>query len=121
MSKADKSHSTWKRMVNGKKKNKVIAKGKSEKTKGGANITKVSHGKQAGQFHGLVEGLLGHMKNSNKQKTSKFVRNKVSRVPKRGNRNKLQWWQMLKGQRGVKLNNGGRLKGGFKNQKRLKY
>ncbi|XP_028786468.1 uncharacterized protein LOC114742363 [Neltuma alba] len=118
-SKADHNHSIWQRIFHGKNKHKLLARGKSEKTRGGT-IVKVSRGKQVGQFHGLVEGILRHVRHSKKRKPSKFVRIKGSRNPKLGNRKKLHWWQMLRHHRGVRVNKGGRLRVGFKSQKWLK-
>ncbi|KAK4264673.1 hypothetical protein QN277_025816 [Acacia crassicarpa] len=120
MSKADHSHSKWKRIFHGKNKHKLLENGKLEKTRGGGAIAKVSHGKQVGHFHGLVEGILRHIRHSKKRKPSKVVRIKGSRNPKLGNGKKFHWWKMLRRHRGVRLNNGGRLKVGFKTQKRLK-
>ncbi|XP_054806973.1 uncharacterized protein LOC129309420 isoform X2 [Prosopis cineraria] len=120
MSKADHRHSIWQRIFHGKNKHRLLAKGRAEKTRGGATA-KVSHGKQVGQFHGLVEGLVRRIRHPKKQKPSNVVKIKGSRNLKRGNRKKLHWWQMLRRHRGVRLNNRGRLKVGFKSQKRLKY
>ncbi|KAI9114392.1 hypothetical protein K1719_014620 [Acacia pycnantha] len=120
MSKADHSYSKWKRIFHGKNKHKLLENGKLEKTRGGGAIAKVSHGKQVGQFHGLVQGILRHIRHSKKRKPSKVVKIKGSRNPKHGNRKKFHWWKMLRRHRGVRLNNGGRLKVGFKTQKRLK-
>lgn len=113
-------HSMWNHLqtiFHGRNKHKVIAKGKVDKTRG---IARVSQKKQVGHFHGLVEGLLRHVQHSKKRKPSKVVRDKGSRNPPRGNRKNLHWWQLLRRHRGVRLNNRGRLKVGFKSQKSLK-
>uniref|UniRef100_A0A7N2MMG7 Uncharacterized protein n=1 Tax=Quercus lobata TaxID=97700 RepID=A0A7N2MMG7_QUELO len=80
---------------------------------------------QVKHFHGLMEGLLRHVRHSKKSKKgSKGRIRRLGNGPRVGNKRvakKLQWWKMLRRQGGVKLPKKGRVRVGLtrKNKKPL--
>ncbi|KAJ1417965.1 hypothetical protein SESBI_16232 [Sesbania bispinosa] len=104
-------HSMWKNLQNvfhHKNKHGVLTKQKIEKTRRGAVTRVLPRSNQVGQFHRLVEGLLRHIRHSDKAKPSKLGGVKRSRnTAHRHSQKKLHWWQILRRRRGVKLKNRG--------------
>jgi len=103
-----------------KDKHEVLTE-KVEKTKGGAAAKVLARRNQVGQFQRLAEGVLGHIRHSNKPKPSKLDMVKQSgNKPHGHNQKKLRWLQILRKQREVKMKNKGRVKMGFMSQNSLK-
>ncbi|KAJ1386717.1 hypothetical protein SESBI_40573 [Sesbania bispinosa] len=117
-------HSMWKNLQNvfhHKNKHGVLTKQKVEKTRRGAVTRVLPRSNQVGQFHRLVEGLLRHIRHSDKAKAAKLGGVKRSRnTAHRHSQKKLHWWQILRRRRGVKLKNRGQVKMEFMSQKSLK-
>ncbi|KAI4299090.1 hypothetical protein L6164_032581 [Bauhinia variegata] len=114
----DHRHSMWnnlRKTFHGRNKHEGKSKGRVEKTR--SVVARVPRKNQVGHFHGLVEGLLRHVRHSKKPKTSKVGRIQGSTNAPHGQGKKLHWWQMLRHRRRVKLNNGGRVKMSSKSQK----
>ncbi|XP_058750085.1 uncharacterized protein LOC131623076, partial [Vicia villosa] len=118
-------HSLWNPLQNvfhHKNKPGMITNQKVEKARRGVITKVVPHRNQIGHFHRLVEGLIRHIRHSKKPKPSKHGLVKGSHNNAHGHRQKkLHWWPTIRGSRGVKLKNKGRVKKmGFISQKSLK-
>ncbi|KAK7270721.1 hypothetical protein RJT34_26085 [Clitoria ternatea] len=117
-------HSMWNNLQNAvhhRNKHGVLTKQKVDNTRRRAVVRVLPQRNQIGQFHRLVEGLMGHIQYSKKQKPSKFDAVKRSRNTTHGHsQKKLHWWQTLRRHRGVKLKNKGQVKMRFISQKSLK-
>ncbi|MED6192389.1 hypothetical protein PIB30_009752 [Stylosanthes scabra] len=108
-------HSMWSNLQNvfhhKNKHHGVLTNGNDEKRRRGSAVARVSHRNQDGQFHRLVEGIMGHMRHEKKQKKPHKGVVKGSRNALHGDRkNKPNWWKMLQQHRGVKVKNRGRVR-----------
>ncbi|RYR57987.1 hypothetical protein Ahy_A05g023650 [Arachis hypogaea] len=121
-SKRRQRHSMWSNLQNvfhhKNKHHGMITNGSDEKPRRGSAVARVTHKDQVGQFHRLVEGLMGHMRHAKKPKKPHKVAVKGSRNAPHGHRKKNpNWWKMLQQHRGVKVKNRGRVRKEFIGQK----
>ncbi|XP_057763215.1 protein KOKOPELLI [Arachis stenosperma] len=121
-SKRRQRHSMWSNLQNvfhhKNKHHGMITNGSDEKPRRGSVVARVTHKNQVGQFHRLVEGLMGHMRHAKKPKKPHKVAVKGSRNAPHGHRKKNpNWWKMLQQHRGVKVKNRGRVRKEFIGQK----
>ncbi|MED6124981.1 hypothetical protein PIB30_064061 [Stylosanthes scabra] len=101
-SKMRQRHSMWSNLQNvfhhKNKHHGVLTNGR------GSAVARVSHRNHVGQFHRIVEGLMGHMRHKKEEKPHKAVVMKGSRNAPHGHRkNNPNWWKMLQQHRGVKV------------------
>ncbi|QHO13946.1 putative serine/threonine-protein kinase [Arachis hypogaea] len=121
-SKRRQRHSMWSNLQNvfhhKNKHHGMITNGSDEKPRRGSAVARVTHRNQVGQFHRLVEGLMGHIRHAKKPKKPHKVAVKGSRNAPHGHRKKNpNWWKMLQQHRGVKVKNRGRVRKEFIGQK----